>query len=596
MHITLRYSRYLRYLRFRLIRLRRTHERYFIVCMCVVVGFISGLAAVLLKSAVRVIHDFVANFNSDWFSYVHYLIPVAGIVLTTLLMRYAFREGSAHGVTQLLYAISKKHAFIKRRRNFSFMLGSTITVGLGGSVGLESPVVVTGSAVASNLARWVGFGYRTRVLLIGCGAASAIAGIFNSPIAGALFAIEVILVDVTIFQFIPVLISAGLGTIVSQILLGDDVLFSFILRDPFLKGNIFYYILLGVICGFVALHFMRMNFFVEERIRRVKHPMKRALFGGLALAALIALAPPLYGEGYTLITTLLNGQEEHLLSYPHFSSDFFSRDWFLLVFLLLLLFLKPIAAAVTTGSGGCGGIFAPSLFMGAIGGYFFARTLNFFFPVMALSTSNFALAGMSAVLSGLLHAPLTAIFLIAEITDSYAMFVPLMLTATAGYLTINYFERYSFYSKHLIERGDLIPSENRDERILSQMKLSALIERDLLTISPTSSLHDLILLVRKSKRNIFPVLDETSRLCGIVTLDNIREIMFDKRKHRTVLVEELMSPPPISVSLDEPMRVIMQKFESTQLWNLPVEKHDKYVGFISKSRIFNAYRELLLTL
>ena len=553
----------------------------------------SGLAAALLKSTVHGMQYLLGALYEQDISF-YYIAPFVGILATAWFARKVLREQLGHGITQLLYAISKNHAFIKPKRSYSTMLTSTLTVGFGGSVGLEAPIVVTGSAIASNLARWANMGYRTRLLLIGCGSAAAISGIFNSPVAGTLFAIEVILVDVTIFQFIPVLIASVLGAVVAQSLLGDEILFSFTLKDAFEKGDIPFYILLGVLCGFVSLYFMRMGFFVEEWTKRVRKPLKRAVLGGATLAALIALAPPLYGEGYEIITSLLSGEEKVLFSRVIFLDHLTENVGFILSFLALVLLLKPIATAVTIGSGGSGGIFAPSLFVGAMGGYLFARSTNFLFPAAALSTSNFTLAGMSAVMSSLLHAPLTAIFLIAEITDSYEMFIPLMIASAMGYLTISYFERYSFYSKHLIERGDLIPSQNRDERILSQMQLTSLIESDLLSIKPEASLEALVDLVRKSRRNIFPVLREDNSLCGIVTLDDIREIMFETHKHKDVRVEDIMSLPPDTISLDEPMRKIMQRFESTQLWNLPVQHKGKYVGFVSKSRIFNTYRELLL--
>ena len=564
-----------------------------ILMLCILVGVLAGFAAVALKGGVHLIQNFVAQvYERGWYT-LYYVMPLLGVVLTAFLTNYVLRDRMGHGITQLLYSISKKHAIIARKRTYSFLLSSAVTVGMGGSVGLEAPIVVTGSAIASRLASWMQMGYRIRLLLIGCGAAGAISGIFNSPVAGMLFAIEVILVDVTIFQFIPVLIASALGAVISQIFTGDELLFSFTLKDQFSKTNIPYYILLGGVCGFISLHFMRMNFFIERQVKRIRKPMQRALVGGTALALLIAILPPLRGEGYIFITNLLNGEGMQMSDYTHFDGFLPESSALVLFLLFLVLVFKPLASAVTTGGGGCGGIFAPSLFVGAIGGYLFAQIVTFVFPTVVLSPSNFALAGMSAVLSSLLHAPLTAIFLIAEITDSYALFIPLMLASAAGYLTINYFERYSFYSKHLIERGHLIPSENRDERILSQMSVEELIEKDVLSISPKASLDDLIGLVRKSKRNIFSVLNESGTLCGIVTLDDIRDIMFDSTRKST-LVENLMSSPPDPISVKDSMGAIMKEFERTQLWNLPVQQDGKYVGFISKSRIFNEYRRLLL--
>ena len=564
-----------------------------VLVLAVVVGLFSGLAAVLLKSAVHLLQELLRQYvYQSQLSYIYYLVPLLGVVIAAWMTRRVLRERPGHGVMQLLYAISKNHAFIKRKKSYTQLLTSTVTIGLGGSAGLEAPIVVTGSGIASNIARWMRLDYRTRLLLIGCGTAAAISGIFNSPIAGALFAIEVILVDVTIFQFVPVLIASVVGAVVAQMLLGNEILFSFSLTDAFLKQHIPYYMLLGVFCGFVALHLMRMSFWIEGQLRRIKGWVGRAWVGGALLAVLIALLPPLYGEGYDMITALLNGEEQRFFAESSSDQTALKDSWPLFLILFLILFLKPIATALTIGSGGTGGIFAPALFLGAVSGYFFARMLNLLWPTLTLSTSNFALAGMSALMSSVLHAPLTAIFLIAEITGSYEMFIPLMIASSVGFLTILYFEKYSFYSKHLIERGDLIPTENRDKRILSKMRLSTLIEKDILSINRLASFQDLIVLVRKSKRNIFPVLDEDQRLCGLITLDDIRDIMFDL--NQKVSVEELMKPPPETIRVGESMRSVMQKLDRTQVWSLPIEEEGKYIGFVSKSRIFNQYRELLL--
>lgn len=577
------------YLRFR--RLRRLHAQQLILLLAVVVGLLSGLSAVFLKSIVHILQDLLRLYQ-DQLSYMYYVAPVCGVLIAAWITRRFIKERTGHGMMQLLYDISKNHAFIARKRSYAQFLTSTVTVGLGGSVGLEAPGVVTGAGIASNIARWIHLGYRSRLLLIGCGAAGAISGIFNSPIAGALFAIEVILIDVTIFQFIPVLISSVVGAVVAQTLLGNDLLFSFTLKDVFLKQHIPYYMLLGVICGLISLYFMRISFWVEGQLSRIKTWGTQALVGGACLALLIALLPSLYGEGYDMIKALLNGEERVLFTQSH--ENEISSGWLILLFFFLILILKPIATALTIGAGGTGGIFAPSLFLGAVSGYFFARTLNFIWPTLALSTSNFTLAGMSAVMSGILHAPLTAIFLIAEITGSYEMFIPLTIAASIGFLTILYFEKYSFYSKHLIERGDLIPTENRDKRILSKMKLSKLIEEDILSIDVSASFRDLIVLVRKSKRNIFAVLDKHQKLCGLITLDDIRDIMFDPNQN--ISVEKLMKPPPETIHIGESMQSVMQKFDRAELWSLPIEEEGKYIGFVSKSRIFNRYRELLLGL
>ena len=577
-------------------RTRSRNEHLLILGLASVVGVLSGLAAVLLKYVVHEIQYLLKEkLYGAGHDYLYYLAPLVGVVGTACLARYVLREKLGHGITQLLYAIAKNHSIIRLKRSYTLLSTSALTVGMGGSVGLEAPIVGTGAALASTLARWINLGQRNRELLIGCGAAGAIAGIFNSPVAGSLFAIEVILTDLTIFHFMPVLIAAILGAVIAQLLVGSEALFSFTLTDPFLHQDILLYILLGVIGGFAALHFLRMNFYVERLIARLTpRYLHRVILGGLLLTLLIFLLPPLYGEGYETITGLLNGKTDPLFERILLFDQQSFGSWSPLALLFLLLIAKPIATAATFSGGGSGGIFAPSLLMGAMGGYLFATGLGLIFPALELSTSNFALAGMSAMLSALLHAPLTAIFLIAEITESYALFIPLMITSTASYLSISYFERYSFYSKHLIERGDLIPSQNRDQRILSQIKLAPLVEKNLLCVGTNDSLETLVEKVQKSQRNIFPVLDNQGILHGIVTLNDIREIMFEAHKRAHIRVEHLMSPAPEAVSIDASLREVMECFERSQLWNIPVVKDKKYIGIVSMTRIFNAYRKHLV--
>ncbi len=580
-------------LKFLVWRLRNISDKNFILLLAVVVGVLAGLAAVVLKSSVHFIQRLLESslYLYD-INYAYLAYPLIGILITVLISKYLLRERLGHGITQVLYAISKNSGIIRKSRMYSRMLTSTFTVGFGGSVGLEAPIVVTGSALGSNLAQLVHLNYKKRALLIGCGTAAAISAIFNSPVAGVIFAIEVILADVTISLFIPILIASVAGSLVSKGLLGNDILFSFQLKDSFSAADTPYYIFLGVACGFVSLYFTRLTYFVENHLARVTNDFSRALVGGAALALIILLLPPIYGEGYDTIKALLSGNESEVFQRSLFYGV---RDRYTaaVIFLLGIILLKPIASATTIGSGGSGGVFAPSLFLGGVSGYFFAKVTTQLFPFTQLSLSNFTLVGMCGVMSGVLHAPLTAIFLIAEITSGYTLFVPLMLVSAISYSTISYFEKYSIYTKHLVEKGDLIPND-KDRLVLSQIVLNKIIETDLLQIHPEASLDDLVRLVRKSKRNIFPVVNEKGQLEGIITLDDIREIMFNEEARKTIVVRTWMSKPPAYVSSNEDMQSVMNKFETTQAWNLPVIDNGKYIGFVSKANIFNAYRNKLI--
>ena len=569
-------------------RVRHLRTKNFVIILAGLTGVIGGLAAVTLKGGVHFIQSTLLDLN---FSFAYVFFPVVGILITALLAKYVLKEQLGHGVTSILYYISKKSSIISRIKMYSRMLTSAITVGFGGSVGLEAPIVVTGSAIGSNIGRLMHLNYKQRTLMIGCGAAAAISGIFNSPVAGVIFSIEVILSEVTIGAFIPLLIASVLGSLISMLFSGDNVLFSFDLTDPFQTSDFFFYILLGAVCGLIGYYFTNTTLFAERLISKIKQPVIKAIFGGLALGVLILLLNPLYGEGYNTIKLILNGQATALFSNSQFLSGF-EDPWVIVAFAFLVLLLKPFATGFTIGAGGNGGIFAPSLFVGGITGFVFASVNNLLDLGKTLSVSNFTLVGMCGVMSGVLHAPLTAIFLIAEITSGYTLFLPLMLVSAIAYSTNSYFQKHSFYASKLIESGDLIVHD-KDRQLLSLMNISKLIEKDLLTIHPDKTLDDLVGLVKKSKRNIFPVVDENNELKGIITLDDIREIMFDPESQKNVIVETLMHRPPESVSSNENMQQVMAKFEKTGAWNLPVIDNDQYKGIVSKSRIFNAYRTKL---
>ena len=587
----MRYSKEL--MHFLVWRLKHISDSNFTLIMAGIIGLIAGLAAVTLKSTVHGLQNVLErNIDITGFNYLYLGYPLVGILLTAIIARFLFKEKLGHGITHILYAISKNSSILRKTQMYSRMVTSAITVGFGGSVGLEAPIVVTGSAIGSNFSRLVHLDYKKRTLLIGCGAAGAISAIFNSPITGVIFAIEVILTEVKISKFIPILIASVCGQLVSISLLGEDILFSFRLTDSFTAGDTPYYILLGILCGLASLYFTRVMNRTENNIRNIKDDFTRALIGGLGLAVIIFTFPPIYGEGYESIKHLLAGKQLDFLNRSIFL-PWGENEFVVIAFLFLILLVKPVASALTIGAGGSGGIFAPSLFMGGVTGYFFTRVIDVTFPGIQISASNFTLVGMCGVLSGVLHAPLTAIFLIAEITSGYMLFVPLMLVSAISFTTISYFEKYSIYTKNLIEKGHLIQYD-RDRIVLSLIDLKKIVETDLLRIDPESTLGEMVNLVKKSKRNIFPVVNKEGELQGIVTLDDIREIMFDHDMYDKVLVKAVMQSPPAHVTPQEKMQSVMNKFELTQAWNLPVIEEGKYIGFVSKSRIFNAYRKKLI--
>ena len=577
----------------------RKHEQKTVLVYACVVGIVAGLAAVGLKETVHFLTVlFVQTLPQQGYTVLFYIAPFLGIFIALWLSRRFGMPAAQHGVTQLLYAVSKNSARLPFKNTYGNFLTSGITVGLGGSLGLEAPVVGIGASMGSNLARWTRMPYKLRLTLIGCGIAAAISSIFNSPIAGVVFAVEVVLIEVSVSLFIPVLVASITGALVARTLLGDDQLFSFTLdptKEVFPLSDTPYYILLGIVCGFVALHFMRMNFYIEAIIAKIKHVWWRGVIGATLLLFVLQFLPALYGEGYITNIALLNNNKREAMGFDP-NPDIWAT-WggeYFLVFLFLLVIFKPIASGLTLASGGNGGVFAPSLFIGSVGGYLFASIMNLLVPGLALNTSPFMLAGMCGVISSLLHVPLTAIFLIAEITNSYAMFIPLMISATVGYLTLNIFEKYSFYAKHLVEHGKIASPENRDSRVLDSLSILDIVEKDLTCVLPDGTLKVLVDAIRRSKRNIFPVVDEEGVFQGVVSLDDIRDLMFDQENQENLLVKDLMRPSLATIDVENSMQSVMQAFEQTQAWNLPVLENGKYLGFISKSKVFSFYRQNLL--
>lgn len=573
-------------------RLKHLSNRSFVILLGALIGIITGLAASFLKFAISNIRDFLTGgFDFQYVNLLYIAYPLLGIVITVFVARFILNEKSSHGVTDIIYAISKGSSRLAPLKMVSRMITSAITTGFGGSVGIEAPISVTGAAIGSNMGQAFRLNYKSRSLLIGCGSASAIAAMFNAPIAGVIFTIEIILTEVTISSFIPLLIASVAGALVASAFSGGDSIFVYNLDYVLEVAEIPWFIALGVMAGLISLYFIRINTWVEGISMKIQKPFSKAIAGGLGLGLLIFVFPPIYGEGYNSIRLLLDGEVPKLLNSSFFAGEF-NNSLILMLFLGFMILVKPLATAMTISAGGGGGVFAPSLFVGGITGFTFATGFNLIYPD-SLSPASFTLVGMCGVMSGVLHAPLTAIFLIAELTQGYSLFIPLMLVSAISYSTIYYFEKNSIYTKKLIEQGDLI-LDNKDLQVLSLMELEKLIEKDLLTIGPNAMLRDLVGLVKKSKRNIFPVIDEKGALMGIVTLDDIREIMFDTKALDEVTVKSVMHKAPSQINAGDNMQMVMAKFENTGAWNLPVINQGVYMGLLSKSTIFNAYRKKLV--
>jgi chloride channel protein, CIC family len=564
----------------------------FILILSGCIGIFSGIAAVLLKTGVHTIQNFLTeDFYPSYANFMYILYPLIGITTAFLLGKYVLKDFGGHGIPDVLFSISKKSSLLPRVKIFSRVLTSSFTVGFGGSVGLEAPMVMTGSAIGSNVGALMHLNAKKRTLLIGCGAAGAISAIFGAPIGAVIFAIEVILMEISTASFIPLLIASVTGSLTSMLLIGEDSLFNFNLKDSFQATHMPYYLLLGIISGLVSLYFSKMVVATERLMGALGSHWMRITYGGAFFGFMVFLFPPIYGEGYQTLNVLIDGNATEVLEKSLFFSSL-GETKTLLLFLIGIILLKPIASAITIGAGGSGGIFAPSLFVGGITGFVFAYSNNLLGIHLDLPIAHFVLVAMCGVMAGVQHSPLSAIFLIAEITGGYELFVPLMFVSAISFITKTYFQKHSVYTLQLKAQGKYLP-ETKDEELLDNISITQVIEKDLLPIHPDAQLTDLIELVKLSKRNIFPVVDSAQVLQGIVTLDDIRHIMFDAEKQKIVRVKQLMHSPPEILFSSENMQSAMEKFERSGAWNLPVVDNNQYLGFVSKAKIFNAYRKKL---
>lgn len=573
-------------------------DRQFTLILSFLVGLFAAIAAFILHWLIEEIELLLTSkFDTNTFNWMYLVYPVIGIYLTSLFVHYIVKDEISHGITRILYAISSKRSRLKGHNCWSSVIASAITIGFGGSVGAEAPIVLTGSAIGSNLGKLFKMDNKTLMLLVGCGAAAAIAGIFKAPIAGLVFTLEVLMIDLTMASLLPILISSVTATCFTYIFTGSDPLFFFHLDNAWPVERVPANILLGIFGGFVSLYFIRTMTACESMFGKIKNrPMLKLLLGALILSPLIFLFPSLYGEGYGSINILLNGKTEAEWETILHNSPFYGNSEMLLPYIGMVLLTKVFATSATNGGGGCGGTFAPSLFIGAFAGFFFARIWNIYEIGIYLPEKNFALLGMSAVMAGVMHAPLTGIFLIAEITGGYQMFIPLMIVSICAYLTIIIFEPHSIYGMRLAQQGKLI-THHTDRAVLTLMSLDSVIDKNYTAVSPELDLASLVHSISKSHNNILPVLDDAGNLLGEIDITKLRHIVFRTELYHHFKVKQLMSQPEATLTVNNTMEVVMKKFDQTDSSMLPVlDKENHLLGYISRTHMYAMYRKMVADL
>ena len=570
-------------------------KRQYLFLLSFLVGVFTAFAAQLLKTLIHEIeHLLTSQFDATQANWLFLVYPVVGILLTALFIKYIVRDNIGHGVTKILYAISRKQGLILRHNTWSSLIASAVTIGFGGSVGAESPIVLTGSAIGSNLGRVFHRDHKTLMLLIGCGASGAVAGIFKAPIAGLVFTLEVLMIDLTMASLLPLLISCLTATCITYAWTGSGAMFDFELAEPFSVERVPTAVLLGVFCGLISLYFTRaMNAF-EQVFTRLGGLWSRLLLGGTVLAALIYFFPPLYGEGYNTINILLNSSEAGNAEEVMNNSLFYGNSHLLLGYLGLIIVFKVFATTATNGGGGCGGTFAPSLFLGCIGGFLFSRIWNMYgLAGIAVPETNYALLGMAGVMSGVFHAPLTGVFLIAELTGGYQLFMPLMIVCISSLLTISIFESHSIYALRLAREGKLL-THHVDRSALTLMSMQSMVEKDYHAISPDLPMSKLVSEISRSNNNFLPVLNDAGVLEGVIDITRLRHIIFRTELYNHFKVSQLMIQPSATLSENEPMDEVMAKFDKTDAAQLPVvDVNGILKGYISRTKIYEVYRQIV---
>lgn len=572
-------------------RIRHINDQQFMILVGVVVGLAVGFSAVIIKNTVYFIEYLLThNFDRNDFNFLYLAFPSIGITLAVVFSRFILRKRIGHGVPSVLYAISRSNGRIRRHNMFSSVITSALTVGFGGSVGLEGPTVATGAAIGSNLGRRLRLNQRQVISMLGFACAGAMASIFKAPIAAIVFALEVIMIGLTMSSLVPLLAASVSAALTSYFFLGQDVLYPFEVTEGFQLNDTVYYVAFGILAGLVSVYFARTYINIERLFSRIKNWYNKLIIGGLSLGILIFFLPSLYGEGYEAINSCLQGDYNYLFDNSIFSG-FRGNMLFAILLVLVIVLFKVVATSLTFGAGGIGGIFAPTLFMGAHIGLFFALLVNYF-GMGDLITSNFALVGMAGLIAGVLHAPLTAIFLIAEITGGYKLFMPLMIVATISYATVRVFLSNSVYTYQLARRGELI-THHKDKAVLTRMNVRSLIETNFVRVAPEATLRELVKAISSTHRNIFPVTDEENHFLGIVRLDDIRETMFRTDLYDNTRVHSLMYIPEVLVDVRDTMEEVADKFKQSGKYNMVVLDQGKYLGFVSRANVFSEYRNLL---
>ena len=570
-------------------------DRQMLLILAFIIGILASFAAYILHTLIHQIQAILTEgFEINSFNWLYLVFPVIGIYLTSLFVRYVVRDNISHGITRILYAISSKRSHLKPHNCWSSVIASAITIGFGGSVGAEAPIVLTGSAIGSNLGQLFKIDSKTMMLLVGCGAAAAIAGIFKAPIAGLVFTLEVLMVDLTMASLLPILVASITANVFTWALMGGKSLFTFVLDSAWQVDRLPACVLLGLFCAFISLYFIRTMTFCEGIFAKMKrHPYGKLAVGGVMLSSLIFLFPALYGEGYSAINILLNGTTEADWNQLLDKSLFYGHGNLLVVYIALVLLTKVFATSCTNGAGGCGGTFAPSLFIGGFGGFLFARIWNMYQIGVYVPEKNFTLLGMAGVMAGVMHAPLTGIFLIAEITGGYALFVPLIIVSVVSVMGISIFEPHSIYAMRLARQGKLI-THHTDRAVLTLMSMDSIIEKDYISVAPEMPLGKLVNVISRSQSDFIPVLDVGGRLLGDIDITKIRHIVFRTELYNKFNVSQLMSHVPAVLYTNEPMEQVMKKFERSNAEYLPiVDINNKLTGFISRTRLYTMYRKMV---
>ncbi len=567
-------------------------QRGFITLLSIIIGFISGIGAVVIKNTIwlthRVLDAFVSN---EMHNYIYFALPVIGILITVLVVKYAIRDKVLHGIPTVLYSISKRKGRIKSHNLYSSVITSSLTVGFGGSVGLEGPTVATGAAWGAWFSKFFRLSYKNSILMLACASAGAMAAIFKAPIAAIVFAVEVLMIDLTVFSLVPLLLASATAVLTSYFFLGQHVLYPFEVEKVFEMGDLPYFILLGILAGFVSVYFTKMYIYIGAMFDKLKNWQIRLLVGGIGLGILVFFFPSLFGEGYEAINAALAGNLEYLFNNSIFYG-FKDELWVALALLASVVLLKIIATSFTFGAGGVGGIFAPTLFMGVNTGMLFAQIINLT-GMKQVNVNNFALIGMAGLIAGVLHAPLTGIFLIADISGGYELFVPLMVTATFAYIIVRTFTQNSVYHVQLARRKELL-THDKDANALQMLEVKSLIETDFEVLSPNATLRDLTEAISRNHRNLFPVVDSEGTMVGMVKMDDVRSLIFHHDLYDTVKISELMYMPTYHIDPNDSMEIVANKFESSAIYNLAVIENGKYIGFISRAQVFTKYRKQII--